>query len=383
MNSDQNFSPLGLGAALHVVAFNVPWPADYGGVVDVFHKLKGLKEAGAVITLHCFQYGRPEAHELEHVCERVHYYRRVTGLRGLSLREPYIVSSRRSKELLDNLKIDDAPILFEGLHCCHYIDHPALTHRFKAVRLHNVEWEYYRYLAQREKHLSIRLYLKTASRRLRLFERRLSKAQLLLPISPRDTAYYQRQHPRVHYLPAFHANDKVTSLQGRGEYVLYHGNLSVNENHEAAMFLLTKVFAERRFKVIIAGKDPRLELTHAASNTSNVLVEANPSDGRMNQLISEAHVHVLTTFQPTGMKLKLLNTLFAGRFVIANTDMVKDTGLESLTLTADDPIDIRDLINQTLEREFTEAEIVKRREALIGFNNKSNAELLLRLLKTD
>lgn len=366
---------------LHVVSFNVPRPADYGGVVDVFYKLKALKEAGVAITLHCFQYGRAEAKNLEDVCERVYYYKRITGLSGLSIRKPYIVSSRRSKRLLHNLQSDDAPILFEGLHCCYYLDHPALADRFKAVRLHNVEWEYYRYLAQREKLLSIRLYLGAASRRLRIFERRLSQAQLLLPISPGDTEYYQRHHHNTHYLPAFHSNQQVTSKAGRGEYVLYHGNLRVNENHEAAMFLITKVFDGRPFQAMIAGKDPRRELLDAASRVSNVMVEANPDDARMNQLISEAHVHVLTTFQPTGMKLKLLNTLFAGRFVIANADMVKDTGLESQCAIADDPIDIRHLISNTFEREFTEADVATRREGLVGFNNNLNAEILLGLLK--
>ena len=32
---------------LHVVAFNVPYPPDYGGIIDVFYKLKALSEQGA------------------------------------------------------------------------------------------------------------------------------------------------------------------------------------------------------------------------------------------------------------------------------------------------------------------------------------------------
>ncbi len=30
---------------LHVIAFNVPYPADYGGVIDIFYKIK-IPETG-------------------------------------------------------------------------------------------------------------------------------------------------------------------------------------------------------------------------------------------------------------------------------------------------------------------------------------------------
>lgn len=413
-------SPLGLGANLHVVSFNVPTPPDYGGVIDVYYKLRALKALGVRITLHCFQYGRPPAQELEDLCEQVFYYRRVTGWRGLSLSKPYIVSSRRSKELLGNLQTDDAPILFEGLHCCYYLDHPTLRNRFKAVRLHNVEWQYYRYLAQKETYFSVRTYLKTASRRLKKFERVLSHAQVLLPISPGDTDYYRQRHTNTYYLPAFHPNDQVTSQPGRGNFILYHGNLSVNENHEAAMYVVSQIWQSltprppiggdprilqssmgggSRFRepalpagrlegrdgsggltLIIAGKAPRPELLHMASRIPNVTVEANPSAERMSELMAQAHIHLLPTFQPTGIKLKLLNALFGGRFVITNSQMVKDTGLEPLCIIADDKTTLERAIGETMDRAFTEADIDRRRDGLTRFDNVKNAEELMRLM---
>ena len=27
---------------LHIVSFNVPWPADYGGVIDVYYRIKAV-----------------------------------------------------------------------------------------------------------------------------------------------------------------------------------------------------------------------------------------------------------------------------------------------------------------------------------------------------
>ena len=51
---------------LHVVSFQVPFPADYGGVIEVFYKLRALKQAGVDVILHCFCYkGRKEEKILE------------------------------------------------------------------------------------------------------------------------------------------------------------------------------------------------------------------------------------------------------------------------------------------------------------------------------
>ena len=57
---------------INIISFNVPLPANYGGVIDVFYKIKTLTDLGFDIILHCFQYGRPVAPELEKYCKEVH-----------------------------------------------------------------------------------------------------------------------------------------------------------------------------------------------------------------------------------------------------------------------------------------------------------------------
>ena len=53
---------------IHIISLNVPYPANYGGVIDVFYKIKSLHEAGVQIHLHCFDYGRGNQPELEKYC---------------------------------------------------------------------------------------------------------------------------------------------------------------------------------------------------------------------------------------------------------------------------------------------------------------------------
>jgi len=42
------------GKHLHIISFDIPYPANYGGVIDVFYKLRALVSAGIKIHLHAF-----------------------------------------------------------------------------------------------------------------------------------------------------------------------------------------------------------------------------------------------------------------------------------------------------------------------------------------
>ena len=50
---------------VHIISLDVPFPADYGGVIDIFYKIKWLHKAGVKIHLHCFSNGRPPQDELD------------------------------------------------------------------------------------------------------------------------------------------------------------------------------------------------------------------------------------------------------------------------------------------------------------------------------
>ena len=59
---------------LHIVSFDIPYPANYGGVIVIFNQIKALQQQGVKVILHCFQYGdRKPQQELERFCHEVHY----------------------------------------------------------------------------------------------------------------------------------------------------------------------------------------------------------------------------------------------------------------------------------------------------------------------
>src|SRR5690348_14379175 len=110
---------------LHIIAFDIPYPPDYGGVIDVYYKLKALSEEGISIQLHCYEYGRTESNELNQYADNVFYYPRRNSKSLLFNTYPYIVLSRNSAELKKNLMKDDYPVLMEGLHSTYLLNDPA------------------------------------------------------------------------------------------------------------------------------------------------------------------------------------------------------------------------------------------------------------------
>jgi hypothetical protein len=368
---------------LHIVSFDVPFPPNYGGVIDVFYKLKALKNAGVKIHLHCFKYGREEASILNELCEEVFYYPRKTGVLSAMMKKPYIVQSRRSVELLDNLCNDRYPILFEGLHTCFYINHKRLNGRRKIYRESNIEHHYYFHLFKGEKNLLKKFYFISASLKLLLYQKILKHATMMLVVSKTDTEYLQKHFKtsRVIYLPSFHPNDAFSVLPGRGNYALYHGKLSVTENYQAAEYLITKVFAGSHHQLMIAGLEPPDHLQNLIKTHPNVRLIANPDDETMFGLIRNAQVNILVTFQETGLKLKLLNTLFKGRFCLVNRAMVAGTGLESLCEIADGATALHEKLKEIFAKDFDMSEVNRRREILSGnYSNFSNAEKLISLI---
>ncbi|MBK7885630.1 MAG: hypothetical protein IPJ81_18955 [Chitinophagaceae bacterium] len=138
---------------LHIVTHDVPWPADYGGVIDLFYKIKELHSNGIIIHLHCFtQQQRQSQDELNKYCTTVNYYPRKKNIFSFSFTIPFIVNSRRDKNLLKNLSKDSYPVLLEGIHCTYLLHTGKLKNRQIVIRLHNVECEYYKHLAKYENH---------------------------------------------------------------------------------------------------------------------------------------------------------------------------------------------------------------------------------------
>lgn len=369
---------------LHIISFDIPYPANYGGVIDVFYKAKALAEKGVKVHLHCFQYGRKPSAELADLFYEVNYYKRDISKKHLFKSIPYIVSSRISDDLIINLKKDKYPILMEGLHTSALLESKTLHKgRKMIVRPHNIEHEYYQNLAKVESDIFKKYYFYNESVKLKKYENILKKADLLLAISKNDEIYFNQFYENVEFVPAFHPFKTVDSRVGKGDFVLYHGNLSVAENTNAVKFLISNVFNDIDIPLKIAGLNPPRNLINLINNGHGRDVEliSNPDDETLNELIKNAQINISITAQKTGLKLKLLNTLYNGRHCLVNEKMLSGSKLDELCVIANDHASMKRKIKSLFSKEFNDSNIKTRKRKLTSiYNNGHNVEHLIELI---
>ena len=364
---------------LHIISFDVPYPADYGGVIDVFYKIKALHELGIKIHLHCFEYGRGKQFELEDYCSEVKYYHRNEGHKGFSHKLPYIVCSRSNNELLENLLKDEYPIILEGIHCTYLLNDERFKSRKLILRLHNVEHEYYQQLYRHEKSVLKKIYYLHESRLLKKYEKNISGKAMILAMAEQDVKNYSKEFSpkNIFYLPVFHPLNDAECIEGTGCYCLYHGNLSIAENEAAAIWLLKKVFNDLDMPFVIAGKSPSEKLQKLSHKHHHTCLIENPGEQEMKDMICKAQINIIPSFNSTGIKLKLLSSVFNGRHCIANENAVGGTGLEKTCHIAETPDDFKKLIVKLYQQSFEKEEIKLRERLLSGlFDNKKNAQKL-------
>ena len=368
---------------LHIICLDVPYPVDYGGVFDLFHKIRSLHAAGVKVHLHCFEYGRGRQPVLNDYCEEVHYYSRCEGHKGFSHRLPYIVSSRSCGELLTRLLEDDHPILLEGIHCTYLLNDERFNDRRIVLRLHNVEYQYYRQLYLSEKSLFKKIYYLHESNLLCQYEQRIAGRVRILAVSSKDQEQYCREFGAtdIDTIPVFLPFEQVKSKEGTGCFCLYHGNLSVSENEQVVIWLLKKVFAGMEMPFIISGKNPSAKLSRLIAQYPHVCLLPNPSEDELQDLIAKAQVNILPSFNCTGVKLKLLNALFNGRHCIVNADAVEGTGLQNACHIAKGADDVRRLLAELVLKPFTTHEIAARKNIIEGmYDQRANLEKLMQAI---
>ena len=366
---------------LHIVSFDVPFPPNYGGVIDVFYKIKALHKLGVKITLHTFDYGRGKPTELNNYCENIFYYKRGSILNFFS-RKPFIVKSRKSEELIKNLNKDKNPILFEGIHTTFPLINANFNDRKVIIRTHNIEHDYYVGLAKSEKNIYKKLFFNIESKKLKFYEKIIQKVNTILTISPSEHQYFTNKFgAKCIYIPVFHKEEKIRQLSNKGDFALYHGDLRVSDNTKAVSYLID-VFKTIDYPLLIASSFPNKIISNRIKNYPNIkYVSLNyKKKDQLEDLFQQAHINVLPTFQATGIKLKLIHALFSSRFCVVTPEMVNKTGLEPLCEIGNSKKEFTEKILNTIVKAYNNKEIKNKETLLKDFNTLENAKKIIALL---
>jgi hypothetical protein len=363
---------------IHIVCLDAPSPPDYGGAIDMYYKIKSLAEIGKKIILHFYAYNpNRNARGLEPFCHAIYPYERKRFAESFHISSPYIIQSRINLQLVERLNRDQHPILLEGLHCAGLVSLIKNKERI-ILRMHNEEASYYKHLAATERSLFKKLYYKIESRLIERFQNKFDKNTHLACLSETDIDVFSNRYgfSNLFFLPCFLPWQKVKSIMGKGEYCLYHGNLSVAENKEAAVWLIENVFSKLDIPFVIAGKGITASITAKAKKHANIKLVQDPPIDEINVLVRDAHINVLPSMNRTGVKLKLLNAVLNGRFCITNQDGIRGSRIENGVVVAEDSNEWKAAITSLMQKEFTQRDKEEREGVLTLYDNHKNARFL-------
>jgi hypothetical protein len=363
---------------LHIICLNVPYPVDFGANFEQFNKIRALYNAGVGIHLHCFLYGDQQQQPvLSQFCLSVQYYRRK---KKVSLRLPYIVSSRINEQLFQNLLKDDLPVLMEGAHCSYLVFDKRFANRRLFVRAYNAEYLYYRGLYQPGKIGFKNWYYRIESRLLYRYEKKLVKKACIFCLSAFDKEHFEKEFgaKNIQFIPLFFEG-RFKTLPDSGIYCFYQGNLSVPENEAAVTWLLENVFSNINIPFVIAGKNPSKKLVALVHRYPHTCIAINPSNAEMDDLMQKAQINILPSVNATGIKIKIIQALFNGRYCITNANGANGFANNDLFYIAEDADTFKMYIKQLINRPFTDSDL-EQRKVLLGnsFEPDENAKKLIK-----
>ncbi len=248
------------------------------------------------------------------------------------------------------------------------------------VRAHNIEHLYYKGLAKSEGRIDKKIFFKTEAKKLRVYESIFDKVDTILTISPSEHNYFRNRFiDKAVYIPVFHPNNKVKKLSKKGVFALYHGDLRVADNIKSVHFLIN-IFKRLDYELVIASSFKNHPIIKEIANYKHMRFVKIENQNHMLNLFDKAHVNVLPTFQKTGIKLKLINTLFNGRFCVVTTKMVEDTGLENLCEIGRTKEEFIQKVDSLIHKDYVDIAITEREKALKPFNVSKNAQKIIDIL---
>uniref|UniRef100_UPI00404B2887 hypothetical protein n=1 Tax=Flavobacterium sp. TaxID=239 RepID=UPI00404B2887 len=360
---------------INIVSFDNPYPPKYGGIIDVYYKIEALHKIGYQIHLHCFVKEIPiDSFALARVTGSVSFYLARPKWYHFFSSLPLSVITRSNSKLVENLIKNDAPIIFESLKSTCLMNDFRLSKRVKILRLHNVEQDYFRGIAKSESNFLRKLMFYREVSKFKKYDSNLLNFQEIFTLSNYENDYVQEKYKKGLYVPVFHGNKEVVALSEYGEYTIFHGDLSTSDNKKAALFLIEVFKNLPNYELIVAsgfGKDFVLKAINGYTNIKHVELK---NFSHLKDLLQKAHISISWSFQKSGTKLKLLNSIFNSRHNIVNENIIDDELVLPLCSIATNKKELIDKIIFLNKEPYTMSLFLNKREILKQtFSDEENA----------
>lgn len=369
------------------VSNRVPWPLNEGGTIGIYNYTRAYSQLGHNVTLYCLD-GYKHDTPIEEATNELNKYADVfihpidtdihieEAVKHLLRNESYNVSRFYNRifelELEGLLKLQKFDVVqLEGTFVGPYL--PIIKKHHKglvSLRMHNVEYEIWERLAANDKNPIKKLYLRRLAKQLKTYESKIIKeVDIIVPVTDDDGLKFKKLHPNgtYHTIPAgidlgvwkYAPSDEINKW--------YHiGSMEWHANAEAVTWFTQDIHPlissrNSTYQLHLAGKGiDKFEIKGSQLKIDSYVPDAY-------EFVKENDVCVVPLKSGSGIRLKILEAMAAGKLVVSTT--IGAQGIEYKNgrhlLIADTPEEFAEIFTSLKNEEIDHKTIVANARKLI------------------
>jgi glycosyltransferase involved in cell wall biosynthesis len=379
------------GKSILVVSPDYPYPPNHGGRVDIWNRIKALKNIGFSIDLVATVKENPRREEIAYVesyVRTVYCCRRKNRIIDMFSLLPLQIKSRNKLKAI-RLYAEYDIVLMESEYTYLILGNPTLRTKIRLVRILNNEQLYFKELC-RAAGIGIRkLYYYLESLRFSRVSRLIrDQVDSMMFISRDEHIAFKDNHPEISsvVLPPCLTNQTFIAHCQDSKKVLFVGSFFMVNNREGLMWYVKNVHpllcGIEGYEFLVAGNSRGQDLgwlNELTSSYSNIRAYNSPPD--ISPLYETCSVFVNPMLHGAGVKLKTVEAVQNGLPVVSTTIGNQGTGFRNgiHILVADEPEMFADHVRHLLMSPWERKRIVMSAQEFLK-NNYDQEKLLAHFL---
>jgi hypothetical protein len=339
-----------------VVTGFFPFPTFFGGVFDIWERIKGLHNMGYDIDLLYTSKSHPLEEHIAHVSfyvKTIFEVKRNNSLIYLFSKEPLQTVSRRLLEEVTLNEFYDLVIL-ESENVGRVLSNKSLKVKSIALRVHNNESVYFKNLADSTNKPLKKIYYLLDSIKYKFYSKKIFKRvdKLWFISFEEQLKHHSFLNKSIHLPPPINQGFVTQKLDNKN--VLFIGSLFMDNNMEAIEWYLKNVHEvilsnNKDYKFIICGSTGDYQKSYfdkKFKNYSNIKLILDVID--LKEIYANSSIFINPMQHGAGVKIKSINAIVNGLPLVSTTIGSEGIGFEEekMFLLADTP---KDFSNKILE----------------------------------
>jgi len=360
-----------------------PYPPNFGGVYDVFARIKDLKSIGCTIDLVYTEKQKPQAEDIAFLSQYINkafFVKRKNKIHNLLSLKPLQVNSRsglRNIFLEENYDL----LIIEGDSAAEVLKNNSLKAKKRVLRVHNNESYYFKNLAKSATNPLEKLYYYSESIKFKKYSKMLYKSiDRLWFISKDEYSNYKKtkNHTKGIHLPSPVKMNETNSINDLNTMkVLFVGALFMPNNLEAIDWYLKNIhehilqdFPEYTF--LIAGSTGRFTKDYYNEKFSGYqAIELFFNLESLDEVYKKASIFVNPMQHGAGVKIKSIHSMINGLPLVSTK-----IGSEGIGLTdgenyikGDTPKKFKEGVKMLLQNKNLRKQIAQKGQLFLKENN--------------